>query len=199
MKLWADIESRSDIPIKRGVLCYSQQGKAEILLVQWAVDDGPVHVDDLTAGDSLNDFLDAAVEADEIWAHGEFDHYMLEDHLPQWPIRFEIGCKWRCTMSLARLHGLPGGLDKLSAVFKLEADEAKDARGKALIQLFCVPKKDGTYNDRHSHPVEWEEFKAYGDQDIVAMRAVYRKLPKWNSTEDLWRKWHLDQIMNRRG
>jgi len=107
--------------------------------------------------------------------------------------------KWRCTAALARMHGLPGALDKLCHIFKIPQTEAKSANGKPLIMLFCVPNKDGTYNDRHSHPNEWAEFLKYGGQDVVAMRAVWRKTPKWNATPRMWSVYHLDQKMNERG
>ena len=190
MKLWVDIESRSSVPIKHGTAKYATD--VEVIMVQWAIDDGPVQVDE---GPTL-EFIEAAEQADEIWAHGaEFDRSVVET-TQWWPtVPWE---KWRCTMALARMHGLPGGLDKLSTIFKLGIDEAKDKRGYELIQLFCVPKAHG-YNDRTTHPAEWAEFLAYGDKDVVAMRAVWRKCPKWNATSRMWAFWHLDQRMNARG
>lgn len=207
MKLWLDLETRSPVPIKRGVALYST--KIEIIMAQWAIDDGPVVVEDLTGSPRPSkQLLDAAVAADEIWAHGaEFEQHALDAKYKSpvskiapadwWP---NIDPKkWRCTMALARMHGLPGGLDKLSTIFKLPPEMAKDHRGQALIQLFCIPRKDGRYNDKHSHPKEWAEFLEYGRLDIVSMREIYKKCPKWNATPRMWAFWHLDQRMNRRG
>src|SRR5882672_6834685 len=195
MKLWFDLETRSPIPIKRGVALYST--KVKIIMAQWAIDNGPVTVEDLTDSPPASRKLIAvAKKADEIWAHGaEFEQHALAT-VPWWPKITPD--KWRCTMALARMHGLPGGLDKLSWIFRLGA-EGKDSRGQEYIQLFCVPKKDGTYNDRRSHPQKWAEFLEYGGQDIVSMRAVWRKTPKWNATPRMWRTWHLDQKMNAKG
>lgn len=199
MKLWLDLETRSPIPIKQGVAKYAT--KAEVIMAQWALDDGEVHVEDLTRGFKVispsSQLIEAAQQADEIWAHGaEFEQTLL-DTTAWWPV--VDSTKWRCTMALARMHGLPGALDKLSTILKLAEDEAKDKRGKELIQIFCVPKKDGTFNTKHSHPNEWREFLYYGGMDITSMRAVWRKLPKWNATPRMWRAWHLDQKMNRHG
>lgn len=197
MRLWADLETQSPIPIKRGIALYATQ--ARIIMAQWAVDDGPVTVEDLTGGARPSQaLLDAAEQANEIWAHGaEFEQQLISQCWSTcWPIMAET--KWRCTMALARMHGLPGGLDKLSVIFKLGL-EGKDTRGRELIQVFCVPKKDGTYNDKHSHPKQWVEFLEYGASDITSMRAVWRKCPKWNATPRMWRIWHLDQKMNARG
>jgi DNA polymerase len=199
MKLWIDLETRSPIPIKQGVAKYAT--KAEVIMAQWALDDGDVTVEDLTRGSKVippsSQLIEAAEQADEIWAHGaEFEQTLL-DTTSWWPV-IDLS-KWRCTMALARMHGLPGGLDKLSTIFKLGLDEAKDKRGYELIQIFCVPKKDGSYNTKHSHPNEWREFLHYGGMDITSMRAVWRKCPKWNATPRMWRVWHLDQKMNRGG
>lgn len=199
MKLWIDLETRSPVPIKQGIAKYSTA--VQVIMAQWAIDDGEVVVEDLvTRGGVIapsNKLIEAAKKADELWAHGaEFEQTVL-DTTSWWPTISKT--KWRCTMALARMHGLPGGLDKLSTILKLNADEAKDKRGHELIMIFCVPKKDGTYNDKYSHPNEWREFLHYGGMDITSMRVVYRKLPKWNATPRMWRVCHLDRRMNRDG
>jgi DNA polymerase len=89
-------------------------------------------------------------------------------------------------------------LEKLSDIFKLGL-EGKDDRGHELIMIFCVPNKAGGFNDKHSHPKQWAEFLEYGATDVTSMRALWRKLPKWNATPRMWRIWQLDQKMNARG
>lgn len=195
MKLWLDLETRSPIPIKRGIKLYAT--KVQVIMAQWAIDDGDVVVEDLTGGKIPSQALQRAmVKADEIWAHGaEFEQQVLATQ--EWFRKLKISrFKWRCTMALCRMHGLPGGLDKLSTIFHLPPELAKDKRGHELIMTFCVPQKDGTYYDRMTHPKEWKEFLVYGGQDIVSMRAIYRKCPKWNATPRMWAVWHLDQKMN---
>jgi DNA polymerase len=189
VKLWIDIESRSVVPIRHGTAKYAT--KVKIILWQWAIDDGPITVEE----NPSSALCKATREADEVWAHNaEFDRTLIEITALKIPLK-----KWRCTAALARMHGLPGGLEKLSTIFKLDADEAKDKRGRELIQLFCVPNKEGEFNDKCSHPKEWSAFLAYGDQDVVTMRAVYKNCPKWNATPRMWAFWHLDQRMNARG
>jgi DNA polymerase bacteriophage-type len=105
-------------------------------------------------------------------------------------------------MVQALAHGLPGSLDKLSGILGLDADQAKDKRGRQLIQLFCKPQpRTGKRNDRNTHPVEWAEFLEYSRMDIVAMRAVHRRLPAWNFRDGgaELALWHLDQRVNDRG
>lgn len=196
MKLWIDVETRSPVPIKQGTAKYATQ--AEVIMAQWAVDDGPIHIEGLTHGiPGSPELIAAAQEADEVWAHvAEFDRTLLET-TNWWPIvPWE---KWRCTAALARMHGLPGGMDKLCVIFKLPVEEAKDKRGRELIQLFCIPNSLGDYNDCHSHPNQWAEFLKYGGQDITTMRVLHKKIPHWNATPRMWAFWHLDQRMNARG
>src|SRR5882757_312806 len=174
MRLWVDIESRSRVPIRHGNVKYSTA--VEIIMLQYAVDDGPITVIDMMSSETVEKqklviFKSAVVRATEIWAHqAEFDRTMLET--TNWWKALRIHeTKWRCTAALARMHGLPGGLDKLCEIFKLPQDKAKDKRGSELIQLFCIPH-DGKYHDKHSHPKQWAEFLSYGAQDVIAMRAV---------------------------
>lgn len=199
-RLWVDLETRASVPIKHGHKKYATT--VEVLQVHWAWDDDPVTIEDLTAHGPSAALLEAAAEAKdnpyvEVWAHGAgFDRTCLEttEWWPEVPLH-----RWRCTMALARMHGLPGALEKLSGIFRLPPEKAKDERGKDLIQLFCVPRKDGKYNDRKSHPKQWATFLSYGGQDVVCMRAVWKATPKWNATPRLWAIWHLDQRMNARG
>lgn len=199
-RLWIDLETRASVPIKHGAIKYATT--VEVIQAHWAWDDDPVTIEDLTAHGPSAALLEAAAEARdnpdvEVWAHGaEFDRTCLEttEWWPEVPLH-----RWRCTMAQARMHGLPGALEKLSGIFKLPPELAKDERGKDLIQLFCVPRKDGKYNDSKSHPKQWAQFLSYGGQDVVCMRAVWKATPHWNSTPRMWAFWHLDQRMNKRG
>ena len=195
--LFLDTETRSREPIKRGTYRYATQ--AEVMVVTWACDNGPKQCWDRTANPVPPAALVLAMQTCRVAkAHkAEFDRTLLKrvPELPQIPLT-----KWRCTMAKAYAHGLPGGLDKLATVYSLPAAQQKDTRGKKLIQLFCIPrKKDGGYNDRHSHPAEWAQFLDYAVQDIETMRAVDRLMPTWNESEFEIGLWHLDQDMNDRG
>src|SRR5258708_7916664 len=114
MKLWIDIESRSSVPIRHGTAKYATN--VEVILLQWAIDDDNVYVEE---SPSLA-LIQAAQQADEIWAHNaEFDRTVLET-TSWWPkVPLE---KWRCTAAMARMHGLPGGLAALCEIFKLPQD-----------------------------------------------------------------------------
>lgn len=194
-RLWLDIETRSKVPISNGTIKYASQ--CAVMILAWALDNGEVHTEDLTrqAGPS-DEFYDALQECDEIWAHNsEFDRTCLQK-MPWFPSTVPL-TKWRCTAALARMHGLPAGLDKLCTIFQMPQDDAKDQHGKELIRKFCIPKRDGTFNDPTG--IDWDKFMAYAEQDVHAMRVLHRHLPKWNATPAMWEFWHLDQAMNGRG
>lgn len=194
VKFWFDCETRGP-NFRFGHVKYALT--VEVIMAQWAIDDGVVHVEDLTAQHPSAALIAGVESADEIWAHeAGFDRTMVETTHWWPPTSLE---KWRCSSALARLHGLPGGLDKLCQIFKIPEDEAKLKAGKEGIALFSKPKDDGAYNDRHSHPKQWAEFLKYGGSDITSMRAVYKNCPKWNATPRMWAFWHLDQRMNARG
>jgi len=204
-KLWWDLETYSETPIKNGTHAYAEN--AEILLWLWAVDDGEVNCWDVTEDDMgmPDDLVLALKECGEHWGHnsGMFDNVVLKNAMP---ITYAIipRAKQRDTMVQALCHGLPGSLDKLCEIFKLPDDLAKQKRGKQLIQLFCKPRPQGQKlrrATRETHPVEWEEFKEYGKSDIRAMRALHSKMPKWNYPNNEFEVglWHLDQEINMRG
>ena len=106
------------------------------------------------------------------------------------------------TMVLAYTVGLPGKLEKLGVALGLPDDLQKLKRGRALINRFCKPApknhKADRY-DRYTHPEEWDEFVGYGLQDVVAMREIYRRIPRHNFTDLERRFWMMDQRINDRG
>jgi len=193
MKLWIDTETFSETPIKHGTYRYTSD--AEVMIVAWAVDDGPVHVEDLTEARTLSaEFYAAAVRTDEIVAHNAmFDRNVMRIG----PLE-----KWRCTMVKAMSHSLPGSLDKLCEILGVAQDKAKHKEGKDLVRLFCMPRPKTSKirrATRETHPAEWQRFLAYAGNDIEAMRAVDKKLPAWNYQGAELALWHLDQRINDRG
>ena len=106
------------------------------------------------------------------------------------------------TMIRAFRHALPGSLDALCDVLGVSADNAKDKRGKALIQRFSKPTPKNYKIRRYTaetHPDEWALFIKYAVSDITAMREVFHKLPRWGNSEFEDRVLELDQLINDRG
>jgi DNA polymerase len=205
--LWFDCETFSECDLKvHGTHRYAEHPSTEITVAQWAIDDGEPQVLDCTdprqkQGMPMQRFWDDFCKADTIVAHNSmFDRTLLR-HC--WGIDVPVE-RWQDTMIKAMTHGLPGSLDKIGQIVGLEADQAKDKRGRELIQLFCKPRpKNSTLRraTRETHPKEWAEFLEYSRQDIVAMRAIDSRLPSWNykAGHPELALWHLDQRINDRG
>lgn len=201
MKLWLDLESYSPTPLKSGTHIYAEP--VEVMIITWAVDDGPVGEWDRTLTKEMPAELDFAIdEADEYWwQNGNmFDYTVLRHAMPELHARLALE-KWRDTMVQAYAHSLPGSLDMLCQIFGIPHDQAKSKDGNALIQLFCKPRKDGSRATRLTHPAEWARFLVYAGKDITAMRAIHAKMPKWNypnNKKELAFS-HLDMRINQRG
>ena len=205
--LYLDTETYSECDLfKAGTHAYAEHPSTEITVAQWAVDDEEPTVIDCTVDTGggrqrvalENLLLNPAVEIVAHFSH--FDRTLVR-HC--WGLDIPVE-RWRDTGVKALAHGLPGGLDKVGHVLALDADEAKDKRGRELIQLFCKPRPKNhklRRATRETHPKEWAEFLEYSHQDIVAMRAIDRRLPQWNyrAQHAELALWHLDQRINDRG
>ncbi|CAI2069041.1 DNA polymerase [Serratia quinivorans] len=204
-KLWLDLETFCEIPLKNGTHAYAEG--VEIMLFAWAIDDGPVNVHDFTKDLRLPAQLLAALGDENvlIYAHNShFDRTMLRHVMERLLPGVVAGGveRWRDTMVKALAHGLPGALGALCEVLNVDTDKAKDKAGKQLIQLFCKPRPKNSKLRRatsKSHPAEWQRFVDYAGLDIHAMRAVDAKLPNWNYQGAELALWHRDQQINDRG
>lgn len=79
---------------------------------------------------------------------------------------------WIDLSDMCMTTGLPA---KLASAAAFRGVEVKDA-GKRLIDLFCLPNEDGRFEDKHSKPIQWEQFRAYAAQDTMAMRPLFQLL-----------------------
>lgn len=204
MILFGDTETYSECDLKaHGTHRYAEDPSTRIIVWQWAIgNDAPV-VEDLSDGTppsrkSLSLLADPNVVL--VFHNSVFDRTLLR-HC--WGVDVPVE-RWYDTMIQAMAHGLPGGLDKIGQIVGLDADQAKDKRGRELIQLFCKPRpKNSTLRraTRETHPEQWQEFLEYSRQDIVAMRAISQRLPTWNyrAGHPELGLWHLDQRINDRG
>jgi DNA polymerase len=187
------------VPIKNGTHRYAEE--AEIILSSWAWNDEPAFVLDHTDGAPIPQFfIDAIDDPDVLFVfHGSsFDRTLIR-HC--WGIDIPTE-RLHDTLVQALAHGLPGGMEKLCDIYKLDADLAKDKNGSALIQLFTKPLPKNSKIPRATrltHPAKWEEFKEYARRDIPAMRALKKLMPTWNLTERERALWRLDQKINDRG
>ena len=194
--LFLDTETYCETPIANGTHRYAED--VEVIMWQWAVGDGPVVVRDWD--EDISDLHDMLVDPQyEIVIHNSaFDRTVIRHaqhvYLPVSRI-FD-------TMVCAMAHSLPGGLAQLCEILGVPTDQAKDKEGKTWISLFCKPQPQGRKIRRatkYTHPIEWQRFRDYGKLDIVAMREVFNRLPRWNYRDGERALWELDQRINDRG
>ncbi len=201
-RLYIDIETYNAKTDLRTQGLYRYAEDAEIMLVGYAVNDGPVKVWTVVE-ESLPGPLQIAIrDADEyqIVAHNAAFERTVFNQRKDGPFRrLADNPNWHCTMAQALLHGLPGSLQSLSEIFKLPYDEAKDKEGHKLVLLFCKPLSDGTRATRKTHPTEWEKFKEYCQKDVEAERALYKKMPMWNCIPFERDVYEVDRKINDRG
>lgn len=211
--LWIDTETFNERPISVGTYRYAET--CEVDIVSYAVDDGPVEVWDVASAAPMPALLAFMIfDSDEpITAHNAmFDRNVLR--LGNLKIEIPVE-RWRCSMVRAMAHGLPGGLDKLGEILKIDQDKRKLKIGRDLMMLFCKPRPKNSKLRRataKTHPAEWARYLEYAGADILAMRAICAKLPKWNMDDTLPTEgetptagqrelmlWHRDQHTNDRG
>ena len=197
--LWGDTETWCETPISAGLHRYAEN--VEVMLFQWALDDGEVYDHDFTEDPRMPKelremLLDPSVQL-------RFHHAAFDRTVIRWGLGLDIPVeRWFCTMAQSFAHSMPGSLDKLGEAQGLEEDQRKLKIGGQLIQLFCRPRpKNQTLRraTRITHPVEWAQFRVYGKQDVAQMRDSSKRLPLWNYRGRELELWHLDQRINDRG
>ena len=198
--LYVDTETYCEIPIDRGLANYVPA--CELTMIQWALDEGPVTVWDMTAGrpPTLDAFCAALRDPNyiKVFHNSAFDRRVLSAKLPGGPVPVE---QIHDTMVQARSHALPGDLAGLCAVLGVPLDRAKSKADRELMLFFAKPGKNGHRNTRLTHPAKWQDFLGYGDRDVVAMRECRHRLPTWNYTygSPEWQAWVRSERINDRG
>lgn len=206
--LFLDFETYSDIDLKKvGSYAYAEHPSTEVLICTYAFDDEPVRVWDCTDGSDMPGDLHRALRRlvkpnsriKMVWHNGSMFDRLIMKHC--WDFDIPVS-NTIDTMIWAFRHALPGSLDALCEVLGVSADNAKDKRGKALIQRFSKPTPKNYKIRRYTaetHPDEWALFIKYAVSDITAMREVFHKLPRWGNSEFEDRVLELDQLINDRG
>lgn len=209
--VFIDHESFSEADLKRvGSYAYSEHKSTEILLTTYAFGNEAVEAYDATAGgkipSELRDLLRYLQRKPGKKGNPKLigANYLLFDRLLLrncWG--FEIDPRDIIdTMVCAFRHSLPGSLAMQCEVLQIAEENAKDKRGKALIQRFCKPTpknyKIRRY-DASTHPEEWKAFIQYAKSDINSMREVFTALPDWGNIEFENTVLAVDQRINDRG
>ena len=207
---YGDLETFSECDLrKHGTHRYAAHPTTEIMVWQWALEDGEPVVEDLTSRKRPSAESVALLnDPDVMWVfhNSAFDRNLMRY---VWGIDIPVE-RFIDTMVQAMAHSLPGSLEKIGPILGVPLDQQKDKRGKELIRLLCKPRPANQKLRRatpETHPDEWEEFLTYSYQDIISMRAIHKRLPKWNYRPGAqgtpggreYDLWLLDQKINDRG
>jgi len=210
-KLSIDIESFSETDLtKTGVYRYAEDPAFEILLFGVAVDDGPVTVYDLTAGEEIPAEIMAALQDKQVekWAfNAMFERVCLSRFLRDKGLlskgQFLSPEGWRCSMIWSAYMGFPMSLAGAGAALGLE--QQKMTEGKDLIRYFCVPCKATASNGGrvrnmpYDAPDKWETFVAYNRRDVEVELLIKDRLSSHPVPDQVWREYWNDQKINDRG
>lgn len=210
-KLSIDIESFSETDLtKTGVYRYAEDPAFEILLFGVAVDDGPVTVYDLTAGEEIPAEIMTALQDKQVekWAFNAMfervclSRFLLDKGLlPKGEFLSPEG--WRCSMIWSAYMGFPMSLAGAGAALGLE--QQKMTEGKDLIRYFCVPCKATASNGGRIRNLpsdaadKWETFVAYNKRDVEVELQIKDRLSSHPVPDQVWREYWNDQRINDRG
>jgi DNA polymerase len=207
--LWLDYESRSRVDLDTyGLDNYAHDESTKILLAAYAFGDKAPklwqpHLEPKIPAELEDALLDPFVQ---VWSwNATFERVITECVLGiSKPIQ-----EFRDPMCMARALSLPGDLEDAGRLLGLKSS-AKIGDGSRLIKLFCEPEDEGGYEtlfgiapatfcDWRTHPQDWELFKNYCLQDVVAERAAAKKMRKYPLPDSEWETWFLDNKINSTG
>ena len=199
-----DLETYSSIDIaKAGAFKYAESSDFEILLFAYKIDDRPVQLVDMAAGEKIPPEIVSALSDSDVIKHAYNATF-------EWLCINRIGIatpieQWQCTMIHGMYCGYPAGLEAIGKAMRLPEDEQKLRTGKALIKYFCQPCKPTKANGGRSRnlpehaPEKWALFKSYNLRDVETEYAIQQRLKVFPVPEEVWIEWHHDVELNARG
>lgn len=200
--LFIDIETYSSCDITAsGAYKYIASADFEILIVGYAMDDGPVEIVDLAQGDELPQAFIEALCDPNCRKHA---HNAVFERLSFKRIGYDIpASQWHCTAVKAAYCGLPISLAEVSKVLDLK-DKKLDT-GKALIKYFSCPCKPTKINGGRTRnypfhaPDKWEMYKEYNKYDVLSEREIYNRLKQYEIPQTEREVYIVDQAINDKG
>lgn len=203
-ELEIDIETFSSANLtKCGVYRYVQEEDFSIILFGYSVDNGPVKVIDLAAGEKIpQSILDAIVDENVIkYAfNATFERVCLSKFLGLDDGQYLDSASWRCTMIWSAYLGLPLSLEGVGYILGL--DKKKMAEGKDLIRYFCLPcpatisNGGRVRNYREDDFIRWSRFVEYNRRDVESEMEIRLRLSKYPIPDSVWAQYHMDQKIN---
>jgi DNA polymerase len=188
---------------------YATDPSTKALMLGWAIDEGEVQMwlceEEPVPKELYHALNDPLVQI--VAFNSAFERYIFKFVLGvTLPVR-----RFQDPQASARYLSLPASLEDVSIILGLPRDYAKEADGKRLINIFCMPskrkKKRGEpveyyFRDKETDPEDWAKFIEYCRQDVVAEREVMRRevllgvMPLPPKEREVW---IFDQTVNDRG
>lgn len=200
--IFIDIETYSSVDLKTsGAYKYIASPDFEILIVGYAINDGPVISVDLAQGETLPEEFEEALFDSNYRKHA---HNAVFERLSFKRIGYDVPAEeWYCTAVKAAYTGLPLSLDQVSKVLDLQ-DKKLDT-GKSLIKYFSCPCKPTKVNGGRTRnypwhaPEKWEMYKEYNRYDVLAEREIHYRLLQYDIPTVERELYTVDQAINDRG
>lgn len=202
-RLHLDYETYSECDIKKaGAYAYARHPSTEVLMLGWAVDDGPVQLWVPKDGRSPMDMpqelyrylMDPKTSVHAF--NAPFERGITEQVLG---ITIPLD-RWRCTQVESFYLGFTGRLKDILNAIGLPN---KDDRGDRLINVFSKPAPKNHKADRYTagnKPEDWLAFCQYCMQDVEVERNLWHWLRKYPTMQAWdWEQWQVDQRINDRG
>lgn len=201
-ELFIDVETYSSVDIgASGAYKYIMSPDFEILMIGYAIDDGPVKVVDLVSGEEMPEELEEALFDEDTIKHA---HNAVFERRAFMRIGYDIPInQWRCSAVKAAYCGLPLKLAEVSKVLDLK--DKKLETGTLLIKYFSCPCKPTKINGGRTRnypkhaPEKWAMYKEYNKYDVLSEREIVRLLQDVELPDMELRLYELDQQINDRG
>lgn len=191
MLIFFDFETYSEANLEEiGSVAYARHPTTRPVCMAYAVNGGDVKI--WERGQPVpEEFLQYAKSDALFVAHNAiFDRNILQHCAPfastfaNLPIE-----RFLCAQAQCEGSALPGGLGRAAEAMK--APIKKNADGKKLMKLFCMPSETaGT-------PDEWVRFVQYCKDDVAAMREVWLRCRPLTKGE--WAEYHASERINDAG
>lgn len=211
-RLWLDYETRSSLNLKEvGLDRYAKADVTEVLMLAWAIDDGDVNLWLPCLGEPMPTLLAACFEDPNVqlcaW------NYNFERDITEYKLGIHTDQKrWYDPSVMCANMSLPIGLARAGDALGIAGEKLEG--GKALLKVFSMLTKQKKivlkknpdapafyFKDWNTNPEQWEEFKSYCKQDVIAEREVHHAAVALNCpiTSGEMEAWLLDQRMNENG
>lgn len=204
-ELHLDYETASEVDLpKRGLDVYTDHPSTRIHMCAYAFDDGEVKLwDRYNDGEIMPAELAEAISDPHVrrWAFNMPFEFAVSRRIAG--LRMPFG-NTRCVMALAYLFSFSGRLEEIVQQMALGTQFHKDEEGKRLVKLFCGPQRITQANPHlwrthETDPDDWEKFRSYCKQDVVAERAIKTNLVRYPIPDIEWFLYELDLRINSRG